>query len=197
MHTFRTFVLSSFVVAVLTVTIGRPLPAADDRPAAKAEPEAAKKSVSVRPATWKQVQEFVASQKGKVVVLDLWSTSCLPCMVEFPELVKLQQRHKDGLVCVSFNLDYAGIKSKPPEYYQPRVEKFLTSRKAELQNFLSTEEAVEVFDQVGINAIPAVLVYGKDGKLARRFDESLLTEGREEAFTYRADINPFVEQLLK
>jgi thiol-disulfide isomerase/thioredoxin len=197
MHTFRPFVLFSLAVAVTTVMIVHPLPAADERPAATADSDTVKKSVSVRPATWKQVQEFVASQKGKVVVLDLWSTSCLPCMVEFPELVKLQQQHKDGLVCVSFNLDYAGIKSKPPEYYQPRVEKFLTSRKAELQNFLSTEEAVEVFDQVGINAIPAVLVYGKDGKLARRFDESLLTDGNDEAFTYQADINPFVEQLLK
>jgi hypothetical protein len=47
-----------------------------------------------------------------------------------------------------------------------------------------------------LSSIPAVYVFGKDGKLAKRFDDSLLQEGREEAFTYEADITPFVKGLL-
>ncbi len=146
---------------------------------------------------WSDVKKYVAEHKGKVVVVDLWSTACLPCMQEFPNLVKLQKKHGKEIVCVSFNLDYAGIKSKPPAYYRPRVEKFLQSRNAEFRNLMSTVDALEVFDELKLNSIPAVMVFGKDGKLAKRFDDSLLTEGKEEAFTYEEDINPFVQKLLE
>ncbi len=161
------------------------------------EKKEAVSKVSVKDATWSDVQKFIADQKGKVVVVDFWSTSCLPCMKEYPNLVKLKQQYGDDLICVSFNLDYAGIKSKPPTYYRPRVEKFLASRKSELPNFLSTQEAIEVFDAVNINSIPAVFVYGKDGQVAKRFDESLFKEGRDEPFTYTTDILPFVAELMK
>ena len=41
-------------------------------------------------------------------------------------------------------------------------------------------------------SIPAVYVYGIDGELKKRFDES---SGK--AFSYEHDINPLVEELLK
>ena len=160
------------------------------------EPETAD-PISVTKAKWKDVQKSLGQVKGKVIIVDFWSTSCTPCMVEFPNLVKLAEKHGDKVLCVSFNLDYAGIKSKPPEYYEPRVTKFLKSRKAAIRNYMSTEDALDVFDMLEINSVPAVFVYGKDGKLAKRFDGSLLKDGADEAFTYEADINPYVESLLK
>ncbi len=164
---------------------------ADEKPVDAAE------KITVKEATWKDVQKFVATHKGKVVVVDFCSTSCLPCMKVYPNLVKLSEEHREEIVCVSFNLDYAGIKSKPPAYYRPRVEKFLQSRKSTLPNFMSTVEAIEVFDAIEINSIPAVFVYGRDGKLAKRFDESLFQDGDDEPFTYAKDIIPFVSNLMK
>lgn len=159
--------------------------------------DASAAKVDLREGTWSDLTKYVAAQKGKVVVVDLWSTSCLPCMTEFPNLVKLRETYGERIVCVSFNLDYAGIKTKPPAYYRPRVEKFLTARKAVFRNYLCTVDALEVFDELKLNSIPAVFVYGKDGQLAKRFDEELLKPGQEEAFTYEADINPFVKSLLE
>ena len=100
------------------------------------------------------------------------------------------------MVGVSFNLDYAGIRSKPPTYYRPRVEKFLKKEKAELHNFLCTDEAIEVMDALEILSIPAVYVYDRNGKLVKRFDESTLKDGEDKAFTYEKDINPLVKKLL-
>lgn len=154
-------------------------------------------TVSLKTGTWKDVQNYVEQHPGKVVIVDIWSTSCLPCMQEFPGLVELQEAHPDHVVAVSFNIDYAGIKSRPPEYYRERVEKFLTERKAAFRNYLCTTEAGDVLDDLKLNSIPAVYVFGKDGKLAKRFDDSLLEPGEEEAFTYKKDINPFVESLIK
>lgn len=153
-------------------------------------------TVALTDGTWKDVEALIAKNAGKVVVVDLWSTACLPCMTEFPNLVALQKAHPDKVVCISFNLDYAGIKSKGPEYYRPKVEGFLQKQMASFANILSTDAADKVFEELELTSIPAVYVFGKDGKLAKRFDDSLLEEGKEEAFTYKNDINPFVEKLL-
>ncbi|MCR9200900.1 MAG: TlpA family protein disulfide reductase [Planctomycetaceae bacterium] len=153
--------------------------------------------VKLTPAQWKDVKAFVGSQKGKVVVVDVWSTSCLPCMREFPNLLKLKQKYGDKLVCVSLNVDYAGIKSKPPTYYEPKVRKFLSRNPGDCKHFMSTVDAFDVFEELKVNSIPVAFVYGKDGKLAKRFDDKLLEPGEEDAFTYEKDINPFVAELLK
>lgn len=157
---------------------------------------AGKPSVTLKAGTWSDVEKLIKASEGKIVVVDVWSTSCLPCKKEFPNLVKLAQQYPKKIVCVSFNIDYAGIRSKPPEYYRPRVEKFLQEQKATFANYLSTVEAFEFLDNVDLASIPAVYVYGPSGKLARRFDGALLEDGEEEAFTYADDVNPFIATLL-
>lgn len=154
-------------------------------------------TVELKDGTWKDVELLVEKSAGKVVIVDIWSTSCLPCMTEFPKLVELQKEHGEKLVCISFNVDYVGIKSKPPAFYRERVEKFLNEKKATFTNLLATVEADKVFESLELSSIPAVYVFGKDGKLAKRFDDSLLEEGEDEAFSYEHDINPFVAELLK
>jgi thiol-disulfide isomerase/thioredoxin len=44
--------------------------------------------------------------KGKVVLVNLWATWCGPCKAEMPELVKIQDEHKDkGFEIVGLNID--------------------------------------------------------------------------------------------
>ena len=145
---------------------------------------------------WNSVKTIVAQSEGKVVVVDIWSTACLPCMREFPNLLKLQQKYGKKIVCVSLNVDYAGIKSRPPEYYRPRVEKFLKRQPSACRSLLCTIDAIELFDELKLNSIPAVYVYGKDGELVKRFDDKLLEDGEEDAFTYDKDINPVIAKLI-
>ncbi len=154
-------------------------------------------AIELKAATWKDVEGIVAAHPGKIVVVDVWSTSCEPCMKEFPHLVTLHNKHKDDVVCVSLNVDYVGIKSKPAEFYRPRVEAFLSKQKAVCTNLLCTEASDKLFEKLELSSIPAVFVYGRDGKLAKRFDDSMLKDGEEDAFTYEKDINPFLEQILK
>lgn len=151
--------------------------------------------VKVTKGSWQDVQEFIKKNPDKVVVIDAWSTSCIPCMREFPNLVKLQAALPDDVVCVSFSCDYVGIKSKPPEFYEERVLKFLTKQKATFKNFLSTTEADTAYEEMGINSIPAVFVYGPDGKLSKKFDSESGEGGDEEPFTYK-DVTAHVKKLL-
>jgi thiol-disulfide isomerase/thioredoxin len=152
--------------------------------------------IELRDGTWKDVEALIAKHKGKIVVVDIWSTSCLPCMTEFPNLVQLHNAHRDDVVCISFNVDYVGIKKKPAETYRPRVEQFLAKEKSECINLLCTDPSDKVFEALELSSIPAVYVYDRAGKLAKRFDDSLLEDNEEEAFTYKDDINPFLKDLL-
>lgn len=44
--------------------------------------------------------------KGKVVVVDVWSTNCIPCIGEMPYLLKLEQQFADKeVVFVSYSVD--------------------------------------------------------------------------------------------
>lgn len=143
---------------------------------------------------WEETLDLVAQHKGKVVVLDIWSTSCEPCMVEFPHLVALHKQHGDKLACLSASCDYAGIKSKPPESYRDRVLEFLTKQNATFQNVLLNVESDALFASIDLASIPAVIVFGPDGKIVKRFDNDDPTGAGD--FTYTKDVVPFVEGLL-
>ena len=151
-------------------------------------------SVTLDIKNWDETIALVAEHKGKVVVLDLWSTSCEPCMVEFPHLVELHKQHGDKLVCMSASCDYAGIKSKPPETYRDHVLEFLTKQNATFTNVLLNVESDTLFEKIELASIPAVYVFGPDGKIAKRFDNDNAKKGED--FTYAKDIVPFVEKLL-
>jgi thiol-disulfide isomerase/thioredoxin len=156
---------------------------------------AADGKIKLQTMNWEQSRKLIAGHKGKIVVVDAWSTSCVPCMREFPNLVALQKRLGGEVACVSLNLDYSGIATKPAESYRPRVEAFLTKQQAEFDNILCSDVSDDVYEQLGIASIPAVLVYDRTGKLVKTFDNSNAKDD-EEGFTYQ-DVNAFVDRLKR
>lgn len=134
----------------------------------------------------------VAAHRGRVVVLDCWSTSCPPCVREFPGLVALARNHPD-VACLSLSLDYEGIGT--PEEALPRVREFLERVGAgSVENLLGREEADVLYRKLGLASVPAVWVWGPDGNLARRFDDdAAVALGRP--FTY-TDVEAEVRKLV-
>ena len=164
---------------------------------AEAEAAAASKpQVALKILKWEQVDELIQSKKVKIVVVDLWSTYCPPCVREFPNLVKLHKKYGKEVACVSVNLNYAGLKNTPPEALREDVEKFLQDRDATFANVLCSTPDMEVFERIDLSSIPAVYVYGRDGKLVKRFDNSSI-ESDEQEFTYKKDVEPLVERLVQ
>lgn len=150
-------------------------------------------AVELKIATFEELQASIAASKGKIVVVDYWSTSCPPCMTEFPGLVAIHNElPRDKVRCVSASLDYEGLADFPIEEARKSALEFLEQQKATLDNFILSEESLTVMDdKLKIASIPAVFVFGVDGNLARLFDES-----SGEAFTYEKDITPFVKELI-
>ncbi len=152
--------------------------------------------VQLQPQSWDELQSSLKQHAGKVIVIDFWSTSCEPCLREFPHLVALQEQHGKSVVGISVNCDYIGLKKKPPEFYTDRVTKTLTGLKAHgLVNVLCTLPSDDLFTALKIDSIPAVFVYGRDGKLAHRFDNR--SSKGDEGVSYEKQVAPAVVELLK
>lgn len=151
-------------------------------------------NVGVNIRDWDEFEAWVTGQRGKVVVVDVWSTFCGPCLEEFPHFVELHNRLGDRVVCASLNLDYYGAGDSPAEI-QPRVLAFLTKQKATSTNFLSSTADEVVLDKLGFAALPVTLVYSQSGEL-KAFSNDDARFGPA-GFSYEKHINPYVEQTLQ
>lgn len=152
--------------------------------------------VTVQIQSWKEVHKNIASHKGKVVVVDIWTTTCLSCIEEFPKFVELRKKFgKDKMVLVSLNCDYDGIKSKPPEYYRENVLKFLKKNKATFDNVMLNVSFLAFLEEIKLDSTPAILIYDQTGKLAKRFDNDDAKSEKED-FSMN-DVEALIERLLK
>ena len=151
-------------------------------------------SVTLQVFDYNGIEELIASKRGKVVVMDAWSTSCPPCLKEFPNLVAMQKKlGRDRLACISLSFDYEGI-GKPADV-RPKVLKFLESQQATLDNVLCSEESDVLYRRLKLTSVPAVFVYDRAGKLVKRFDnEDASTEA--DAFSYE-QVESLVVELLE
>jgi thiol-disulfide isomerase/thioredoxin len=163
-----------------------------DQPGAS-EPAAGQVTVEIK--SWAEVQQMVASLQGQVVVVDVWSTWCVPCTVKFPEFVKLHESYPTGLTCISVAANYSGLADEPPESFRDEVLDFLRSQNATFPNVISSTPDEQLYATIGADAVPIVLVYGPDGELKKTFTSDHSQYG-EEGFTYADHIVPLVEQLL-
>jgi thiol-disulfide isomerase/thioredoxin len=139
------------------------------------------------------IERLVASHHGQIVVMDAWSTSCVPCVKEFPHLVALQRRFgREKLACISLSFDYEGIGD--PKEKAPKVLDFLVKQNAAFDNVLSEDDSDVLRGKFHLASIPAVFVYDKTGTLRKRFDNEQ-AQSEAEHFTYD-DVERLVTELI-
>jgi thiol-disulfide isomerase/thioredoxin len=155
-------------------------------PAQKSADDAAE--VTLKTVDYDGVMETVARHKGKIVVMDAWSTWCEPCVAEFPGLVELHKKYgPDKVACISLSFDVDG----DPAEFEADVLAFLKEQGATFDNLLSSDPEA-LYDKFDFPAIPAVFVYDAEGNLAQRVDNS---KRGSKPFTY-ADVDAVVQKLL-
>jgi len=152
------------------------------------DPTEAASDVKLERLTWNQFQARLAANKNiKYTVVDAWSTTCGPCKENFPHVLDMHRKYAGkGLAVVSLSLDDPSDKAAVAE-----AEKFLKEKKAVFTNVLLDEAFGEGFEKLKINAIPAVFVYGPDGKEVKRFT----MDDPNNQFTY-AEVEKALSELL-
>ena len=115
---------------------------------------------------WPQfLERIAANKKAKFTIVDAWATTCGPCKQNFPHLVEMDRKYRDkGLAVISLSLDDNSDKKALAD-----AEKFLQEKKARFTNILLDEDFGVGFEKLNIGAIPAVFLYGPDGKEIARF----------------------------
>jgi thiol-disulfide isomerase/thioredoxin len=135
------------------------LASADDKPALAGE-------VKLVPVKYDELlKKIAADKKAKLTIVDAWATWCGPCKENFPHVVEMHEKYaKKGLTVISLSLDDADKPKKVAEALG-----FLKEKKAVFANYLLNETADDAFEKFNITAIPAVFLFGPDGKEVARF----------------------------
>jgi len=101
----------------------------------------------------------VVDRKGKVLLLNMWATWCGPCRGEMPELVKMQEEHRDkGFEIIGLNTDDGDTKEM--------VEEFATEMKLNY-TLVWADTAMQngLLKISNFNGIPQSFIVDRDGNL--------------------------------
>jgi thiol-disulfide isomerase/thioredoxin len=141
-------------------------PAAFHSPSTAADDRADSSAIKLQSLKWAELKDRVlANTQVKYTLVDAWATTCGPCKENFPHLVEMHHKYgPKGLAVVSLSLDDP-TDAKAVE----AAEKFLQEKKAVMTNVLLNEDFGVGYDKLDIAAIPAVFLYGPDGKEVKRF----------------------------
>jgi thiol-disulfide isomerase/thioredoxin len=152
----------------LILAAGLVLPACFRLKAADGEGQATTttKEIKLESLRWPQFRERLSAVKpAKYTLVDAWATTCAPCKENFPHLVQMHQKYASkGLAVISLCLDDATDRKAVSE-----AERFLKEKNAVFTNILLDENHGEGFDKLDVSTIPAVFVFGQDGKEVKRF----------------------------
>lgn len=109
-----------------------------------------------------KLSELISDRNGKLLFVNVWATWCVPCIREFPDIVRIYKEYGDKIDFLSLSADFAEEKDSV-------VIPFLKKQNAHFRVFLinekRSEQIINTLNPEWGGAIPASFVFGSDGKL--------------------------------
>lgn len=105
------------------------------------------------------VQRHFSDYRGRVVLVNIWATYCIPCREEMPSLERLQgQLGPKGLVVLGVSIDNPGL--------EPQIRAFV--KEYGLTFTILQEGTGHIEQMLDAFGIPATFVVAKDGMIRRK-----------------------------
>jgi thiol-disulfide isomerase/thioredoxin len=182
------------VLSLLLVLSHKASVAQSAEPPQNTETSATANKAVVQLVNWEEAEAMIAAQKGKIVVVDFWSTWCEPCVKEFPHFTALQKQLPNDVVCISLNCNFIGDDALEEE--RGNVLEFLAKHPSSAKHLMSNIGDEELYKKAGISSVPVARVFDRSGKLHTQFDNDKNLYGKD-GFQYEKHIVPLVEMLVK
>ena len=97
----------------------------------------------------------LADYKGKWVLVNFWATWCPPCLEEIPDLIMLQENHKD-LAVIGIAVDYKSRRE---------ISSFAEDNLMSYPVVLGDDPVIKQFGSTDV--LPMTYIYNPQGKLAK------------------------------
>lgn len=116
---------------------------------------------TVRPIDEKELTDLVKNRNGKILVMNIWATWCIPCKEEFPDLAQLSDSLKNsGVEVIAVSVDY-------PDEISSRIVPFLKTMHIPFRVYVSDvptqDRFFALFDTEWSGAVPATFIYDEKG----------------------------------
>lgn len=110
--------------------------------------------------------KLVATHKGKIVLLDVWATYCVPCRAEMPLIVKMSERLR------ARGLDLITVSADAPEDEMAAYKVLMQNAVAApfyLKKSADDDKFYNAVDAKWSGEMPAMFIYDRSGKRVRSF----------------------------
>ena len=124
-------------------------------------------------------QKQLADFKGKLVLVNLWATWCVPCVEEMPTLERLQARLGDKLTILAISEDRQGETVVAPFLEQHAIK--------HLAIFLDPKSAAT--NEFGAQGLPSSYLIARDGTIVGKEEGAAAWDSSEMI----AKLTPYIE----
>lgn len=117
-------------------------------------------SVTVKEINKDLLNNLIKNRNGKIFLVNVWATWCIPCREEFPDLVKLAYNYKEDLEVIAISVDYK-------DEIETKVKPFLIQNNVQFPVYISTfkkdDELINYFNDKWNGALPGTFIYDSSG----------------------------------
>lgn len=120
------------------------------------------------------LDSLIKKRDGKILLVNIWATWCIPCREEFPDLVKLNNAYKNKMDIAAISVDYE-------DEIESKIIPFLKKNNVDFPVFVSgfenDESLINYFKSNWGGAIPATFIFDADGKEIKKLEGKHSFEG--------------------
>jgi len=107
----------------------------------------------------------IAALRGRVVLLNVWATWCVPCLKEIPDLLQIEaELGARGLTVLGLSIDEPADVTRVEAFRQ----KYFAGFRSLVRNSTDMDAAVSVVDPAWNEVVPTTYLIGRDGRMLSR-----------------------------
>ena len=123
---------------------------------------AAQTAIEVTKLDDSDLNRLISQRNGRVLFLNVWATWCVPCVEEFPDLIRLHREYEGRPV------DVVGVSADFDDEIDSKIIPFLKKHNVPFRTFVASfkrqEDFINGIDRSWSGALPASIIVNPQGK---------------------------------